>query len=166
MATDMFLQLDGVEGESEDKKCEKWIEILSWSHSFSQPTTAVRGSSGATVEKAHHSDLSVTKYLDKATDDILSKLWSGDMIPKASLKCFRADTGKTDTPVNYLTIDMEQVIISSYSISAGAGDMPLENLSLSYGKVTYTYMEQKKSDGTGGGSAPVSHNLVSGEVGG
>ncbi|MFH0844413.1 MAG: type VI secretion system tube protein Hcp [Pseudomonadota bacterium] len=166
MATDMFLQLEGIEGESEDSKCPKWIEILSWSHSFSQPTAAVRGSSGPTVEKANHSDLSITKYLDKATDDLLSKLWSGDTISKASLKCFRADSADTKTPVNYLTIDMEQVIVSNYSISAGGGDLPLENISLAYGKVTYTYAEQKKADGTGGGASPTSHDLKTDEVGG
>ncbi|MFH1350717.1 MAG: type VI secretion system tube protein Hcp [Pseudomonadota bacterium] len=165
MATDMFLQLEGIEGESEDKRHTGWIEVLSWSHSFSQMAASVRGSSGATVEKANHSDLSITKYIDKATDDILSKLWNGDMINKASLKLYRADA-TTNQPVDYLTIDMEKVIVSNYSISGGGGDLPLENLSLNYGKVTYTYKVQQKADGTGGAQTPVSHDLIGNVVGG
>jgi type VI secretion system secreted protein Hcp len=165
MATDMFLQLDGIQGECEDSNHTDWIEILSWSHSFSQPTSAVKSSSGATVEKCNHSDISITKYIDKATDDLLSKIWNGDNIATAKIECFRADA-ESNAPVKYLMIDLEKVIISNYSISAGGGDLPLENISLSYGKVTYTYTEQKKADGTGGAQKPVEHDLVSNVVGG
>lgn len=164
MATDMFLQLEGVKGESEDSEHADWIEILSWSHSFSQPTSAVRSSSGATVEKADHSDLSITKYIDNATDEILTYCWNGNMIPTAKVECFRADA-ESNKPVKYLLIELEKVIVSNYSISAGGGDIPMENLSLSYGKVTYTYTQQKKADGTGGAQKPVSHDLVQNVVG-
>lgn len=41
----------------------------------------------------------------------------------------------------------------------------MENVSLSYGKVTYTYTQQKKEDGTGGSQKPVSHDLVQNVVG-
>ena len=165
MATDMFLKLDGIDGESEDSNHKNWIEILSWSHSFSQPTSAVRGSSGSTVEKADHSDISITKYVDVATDAILSKCWNGDQIKTGKIECFRADA-ESNQPVKYLLIDLEKVILSNYSISAGGGDLPIENLSISYGYVKYTYTQQKKEDGTGGGAKPVDHDLVSNKVGG
>lgn len=164
MATDMFLKLEGITGESEDSAHADWIEIISWSHSFSQPTSAVRSSSGATVEKANHSDLSITKYIDNATDAILTYCWNGNMIPTANIECFRADA-ESNTPIKYLLIEMEQVVVSNYSISAGGGDIPMENVSLSYGKVTYTYTQQKKADGTGGSQKPVSHDLVQNVVG-
>ncbi len=37
--------------------------------------------------------------------------------------------------------------------------MPVENVSLDYGIVKYTYMPQKKADGTGGSAQPAKHNL-------
>ncbi|MDM8537990.1 type VI secretion system tube protein Hcp [Desulfobacterales bacterium HSG17] len=71
MATNMFIQFaykkgSNIDGESNDEKHEKWIEVMSWSHGFSQPTTPVRASSGATVEKANHSNLSFSKYMVKS----------------------------------------------------------------------------------------------------
>jgi type VI secretion system secreted protein Hcp len=165
MATNLFLQLGDIKGECEDKNHKNWIEILSWNHGFSQPTTPVRASSGATVEKANHTDLSFSKYLDKATDEILSVCWTGKQIPKATLECYRADGDAN--PVKYLQIDMEKVIISKYNIGhGGAGDHPMENIDLSYGKVTYTYLDQKKADAQAGSSKPVSHDLISNTVSG
>lgn len=163
MATDIYLKLDGITGECEAKGHEKEIEILSWSHGFSQPTSPVRSSSGATVEKANHQDITFSKYLDSATDEILGKCWNGDQIKTAILSCWRAD-GK-NTPVEYLNIKMEKVVVSTYSIGGGGGDIPIENVTLSYGKVVYTYKDQKKADGTGGSAKPISHDLIKNEVG-
>ncbi|GBC62143.1 type VI secretion system tube protein Hcp [Desulfonema ishimotonii] len=163
MATNMYLKLEGIDGEATDVNHDKWIEILNWSHSFNQPTTPVRASSGSTVEMCNHADMSVTKYLDVATDALLSHIWSGKQIPTAIIECFRADG--QNTPVKYLQIDMDKVIISNYSISGGQSDLPVENLSLSYGKVKYTYTEYGK-DGAAKGQKPVSHDLTTNEVGG
>jgi type VI secretion system secreted protein Hcp len=161
MATNMFLKLDGIKGESADSKHKEWIEILSWNHSFNQPTSPVRDSSGATVERCNHSDLSVTKYLDQATDNLLSKCWSGKVLKTGKIECFRSDGD--NKPIKYLMIDMDKVVISNLSISAGGGDIPMENLSLSYGKVKYTYIEMKE-DGKAAGAKPVSHDLIKNEV--
>jgi type VI secretion system secreted protein Hcp len=165
MATNMFLKLGDIAGECEDANHVGWIEITSWSHGFSQPTTPVRASSGATVEKANHTDLTFTKYLDKATDAILSTCWTGKQLPTAVLELYRADGDKD--PVKYLKIDMEKVIVSNYTIGhGGGGDHPSENISLSYGKVTYTYLDQKKLDAQAGAAQPVSHDLIKNTVSG
>jgi type VI secretion system secreted protein Hcp len=44
------------------------------------------------------------------------------------------------------------------------GDHPTENVSVAYGKVKYTYIDQKKADGTPGGSRPISHDLTLNKV--
>lgn len=162
MATNMYLNFgDPVKdkGECTDTNHGKWIEIMSWNHSFNQPTSPIRSSAGGgTVERANHSDLSFSKYIDAATDDILKMLWTGQHIPTATIECYRSD-GATGDAVKYLIINLEQVVISNYSISAGQGDVPVENVSLSYGKVTYTYDSQKEDDGTSEGAQPISHDL-------
>jgi len=165
MANNLFLQLGKIKGESEDKNHKGWIEIQSWSHGFTQPTTPVRSSSGATVEKANHTDLTVTKYLDMSTDEILSACWTGKQLDKAKLECFRADGDAN--PVKYLTIDMEDVLVSGYDIGhSGSGDHPMETIRLSYGKVTYTYLNQKKETAQAGSAKPVSHDLKHNTVSG
>lgn len=163
MSSNMFIQFDKVEGEATDADHAKWIEILSWSHGFSQPASPVRGSSGATVEKANHSDLSITKYLDSATDDLIKACWQGKQFDKVVMECYR-DSGAAK-PINYLKVEMEDVVISDFSISGGGGDLPMENLSLAYSKVTYTYKPQDKADGSkAGGAQPVSMDLKDNKV--
>jgi type VI secretion system secreted protein Hcp len=54
---------------------------------------------------------------------------------------------------------VEHVVISNFSISGGAGDVPVENVSLDYGIVKYTYKPQKRLDGTGGDAQAIKHDL-------
>jgi type VI secretion system secreted protein Hcp len=160
----MYLKLDKIDGECTSTGHEKEIEVLSWSHGFSQPTSSVRASSGGTVEQANHSDLSLTKYLDSATDDILKSIWTGNQIATAKITCYRSDGAADNKPVDYLVIDLEKVIIANYSVSAGGGDLPIENISLNYGKITYTYKPQKEADGKGGSAQPISCDLTINKV--
>ena len=166
MATNMFLKLESpeIKGESSDSSHKDEIQVLSWSHSFNQPTSPTRSSAGGgAVEMANHADLSFTKYTDAATDDLLKQCWSGKTIGKGTLSAYRADGD--NKPVKYLEILMENVIVSNMSVGGGTGDVPTETVGLSYGKVTYTYNPQKKEDGTAAGVQPVYHDLIKQEVG-
>lgn len=170
MATNMYIKLEGnvdapIEGGSTSKGHEKESEILSWSHGFSQPTSPVRSTAGAgTVEHATHSNFNFTKYLDGATDNILLHCWGGTQIDKATVTCFRSDGSKTNEPVKYLEVIMEHVVISNYSISGGAGDVPIENISLDYGTIEYKYTPQGRDKGKAGTQVPIKHNLETREV--
>ncbi len=165
MAGNMFMKFEtpDIKGESSDSSHAGEIQVLSWSHSFNQPTSPTRSSAGAgSVEQANHSDFSFTKYIDSATDDLLKMNWSGKQIAKATFTAYRADGD--NKPVNYLKILFEHVIISNYSISGGAGDLPTETVTMSYGTVQYTYVVQKTADGTAGGNQPVKHDLIKQDV--
>lgn len=162
MATNMYIKFDDVEGEAEDHAHEGWIEILSWSHGFSQPASPIRSSSGSTIERANHSDLSITKYMDAATDDLLKACWTGKQFEEVNIECFRSD-GENEA-IKYLEINMLDVIVSNYSISGGGGDIPIENLSLAYSKVTYQYDPKTKADAAAAGVQPVSHDLKTNEI--
>ena len=164
MATNMYIKFDpAIETDVEVKGQEKTIEILSWNHGFSQATSPVRSSAGGgTVEQANHQNLSFTKYLEGSTQALLKKCWSGEQFNSAVVSCYRAS--KEAEPLKYLEVTMEHVVISNYSISGGPGDIPVENISLDYGVVTYNYMPQKRDDGSGGGNKPAKHNLETREV--
>jgi type VI secretion system secreted protein Hcp len=64
------------------------------------------------------------------------------------LVCRRAGGGQQE----YLKITMEDVLVSSYTHSGSAGDelVPSEQVSLNYGKLEFSYKEQK-ADGSLGG---------------
>lgn len=166
MATNMFLKFEEpeIKGESQDVNHPDEVQVLSWSHSFNQPTSSTRTSAGGgTVEKANHADFSFTKYTDSATDDLLKSCWSGKQIAKATFVAYRSDGD--NQPVKYLELVMEKCIVSNMSLGGGTGDIPTETVSLNYGKVTYNYIPQKVEDGTNSGVEPVYHDLITGNVG-
>jgi type VI secretion system secreted protein Hcp len=160
MAGNSYIAFDGVEGDSTATGHEKTIELLSWSHGFSQPTSPTRSAAGAgTVEQANHQNFNFSKYIDSATDDLLKLCWSGKQVPKVTVSCFRSDGNTDNAPIKYLEVVMEHVIVSNISLSGGPGDLPMESIALDYGIVQYNYLPQQSSDGTAGGNQPVTHDL-------
>ena len=159
MATQMFVKFTGpdVAGDAANATHAGEIEIMSWSHGFSQPTSPIRSSAGGgTVERANHSDLSFSKRLDLASVLLMKNCWAGAHHDEVLISCYRAsETGE----VKYLEVSMKDVVISNVSISAGGGDVPYENYSLAYGDVTYTYTDQAEDAGSAGGNTVASHNL-------
>src|SRR5262245_6480292 len=125
MATNMYLKITGpdIPGESKDKDHDGWIEVLSYNHGVSQPTSATASTGGGrTVERCHHQDFTIAKYMDKSTP-ILNKTCSlGSHITSIELKCYRA-TGDGTAPVEYMAYKLENSIISSVSVGGGAGDL-------------------------------------------
>jgi type VI secretion system secreted protein Hcp len=51
-----------------------------------------------------------------------------------------------------MEIKMEEVIVYSISPGGGKGGDPSESVSFNYGKIKWTYTQQKRKDGTGGGN--------------
>ena len=144
MSSNMFIKIGEVKGSGLSAAHMGEIEILSWSHSFNQPTSPTRTSAGSgTVEKAHHSDLSFTKYMDDASTELLKHCWSGKHYDEVTLTCYRADGDEQGKPLKYLEVKMLEVIISNISVGGSEGDIPIENVSLNYGEITYTYVPQE-----------------------
>ena len=161
MATHMYLRFENpaIDGASTAPGHEKEIEVLSWNHGFTQPTSPTRSGAGAgTVEQANHSNLTFTKYLDHSTNELRKLCWSGKQIGKATLTCLRADGATDDKLVQYLQITMQHVVISNVSIAGGAGDVPVENISLDYGIIEYTYTDRKHGDSS------AAHDLKTGAI--
>jgi type VI protein secretion system component Hcp len=71
MAVDMFLKLSNdIKGESQDHKHKDEIDVLAWSWGVSQSGTFHQGGGGGSG-KASFQDISVTKYVDKASNGLL-----------------------------------------------------------------------------------------------
>ncbi len=160
MATNMFIlfKTPDIKGESSDENHKESIQVLTWSHSFNQPTSPTRSSAGSgTVEQATHSNFSFTKYLDASTDDLLKMCWSGQQIGTATFSAYRSDG--SEKAIKYLEVEMTGVIVSNISLRSGTGDLPVETVTLSYNAVTYNYIQQKTADGTAGGNQKIKHDL-------
>jgi len=155
MAVDMFLELEGIEGESVDSVHAGKIDVLAWSWGLSQSGTTHMGGGGG-AGKVSVQDLSITKYVDKATPNLFMHCCDGTHIPKAHLIVRKA--GKS--ALEYIKIDMEEVIVTSLSTGGSGGEDRLtENMVLNFAKVTFIYNPQDP-EGAGVGEIPKTWNIA------
>jgi type VI secretion system secreted protein Hcp len=136
MAADIFLKIQGIDGESQDSQHKNEIELLSWSCAETQTGSASKGS-GMGSGKVEVHDMTFTKNIDKATVNLIKACATGNHIPKADLSMRKAGDGQKE----YLHITLEDVLVSSYSTGSG-GESPTENISLNFGKFTFEYFAQ------------------------
>jgi type VI secretion system secreted protein Hcp len=146
MAVDMFLKLDGVNGESKDKVHAKEIDVLSWSWGMSNSGSAHVGG-GAGAGKVNVQDISITKYIDSSSPKIMLSCCDGKHFAKAKLTVRKAGG---QAPVEYVIINMEEVLITSTTTGAtGAEDRLTENIQLNFAKVNLDYTPQSDKGGAG-----------------
>lgn len=147
MAYDMFMKIDNVAGESQDKSYKEWIDVLAWSWGMSQSGTMHAGGGGG-GGKVSVQDLSFTKWLDKSSANLMRYCAEGDQYKEAKLVVRKA--GGKGGPLEYLVITMNDVIVTSLSTngSGGEGERLMENVSLNFGSFKTEYQPQKE-DGSG-----------------
>jgi type VI secretion system secreted protein Hcp len=144
MAVDMFLKLDGVEGEAQDDKHKKEIDVLAWSWGCSQSGTTHMGAGGG-GGKANIQDMSFTKYIDSSTHTLLQRTFDGKHIKEGTLVVRKAG----GTPLDYFIVKMTDIMVTSVSTGGSGGEDRLtENVTLNFSKVEIDYVPQKP-DGTG-----------------
>ncbi|MBV8809544.1 MAG: type VI secretion system tube protein Hcp [Acidobacteriaceae bacterium] len=144
MAVEIFLKLDGIDGESEKQGAEKLIEIFSFSNGASNPSSVAFGT-GSGAGKVDISSLSLQKQLDKASPKLFLSCCKGTHIKTGNM-FVREATGDKTTQI-YYQYDMTEVFVDSISWGGAAGGgKPSESLSLSCKSLTITYWPQ---DSTG-----------------
>ena len=149
MAVDMFLKLATVDGESTDKNHAGEIDILAWNWGLSQSGSTHLGKGGGSG-KVNVQNLSVTKWIDKASPNLMMHCSSGKHIDKVTLTVRKAGG---ESQVEYMIINLEEVLVTSLSTGgSGADDRLIENVTLNFAQVLVDYQPQK-ADGTKDGGA-------------
>lgn len=167
MATvDGFLMPNGIKGESTDSKHTGAIELDSFYWGTTQLSTVGSQTVGAGGGRAKAGDLYFRARPSSASPLFFQYCTSGKPIDKVMLYIRKAGGSQID----YLTITLENVLVSSHRINLGfnvehnpsgpnfeiaAGSAAADDWvvweygSLSYGKLTFQYNVQQK-DGTQG----------------
>jgi len=141
----MFLELDGVKGESVDKAHKDKIDILAWSWGLSNSGTFHHGSGGG-AGKASFNDITITKYIDAASPNIMLFCANGKHFTKGKIIVRKAG----EKPLEYLVIEFDKVLVASYSTGGGAGEERLtENVTLNFAKMKLEYVTQSEKGGKG-----------------
>jgi type VI secretion system secreted protein Hcp len=143
MAVNMFLKVDAIKGESTDPAHLGWIDVLAMSWGEANPTPAF-GVGGA--GKVNMQDLSVTKYLDKASVPLLMACAAGTHLTNVTLVALH--TGAA--PYQFMKLSLDTVIVSSVSEGGSGGeDQFAENISFAFAKITWTYTTADGRSSTG-----------------
>ncbi len=173
MATDIFIKIDGIDGESADKNHGKWIDVITFAHGAEQ---SVSGNRNADVSgRGHFIPFSFIHSVDKATPKIQQFCMSGQKIAKVEFVVCRAVAG-AQVPVYEIT--MENVKICKANVVASDADgkqngqdaatafagtesnyVPVETVTLIPGKMTWK-QTSIKPDNTKDGAVEASFNQV------
>jgi len=119
-----YIKFDGIDGESVDKDHKDWINLLSFSND-----SKIREDSVSTRYQYDVSDIIVVKELDKSSPKLAESIAMGKVFPKVEI---HLDSGKE----TYYVYKLTNVMITSYTISGTNNEIPTEEFSLNYEKIT------------------------------
>lgn len=147
MAVDMFLKINGIDGESKDATHIGQIDVLAWSWGMSQSGSFHVGGGGG-AGKVNVQNLNFTKYVDKASPNLMLFCSNGTHITDATLYVRKA--GKT--PLEYIIIEMKKIMVVAVSTGGSGGEDRLtENISFNFAHVKVDYQQQKDDGAKEGG---------------
>jgi type VI protein secretion system component Hcp len=142
-----FLLIKGIKGKSRQKGRQDYLDVLSWSIGahIAIDTDSSKGS--LTTGQSYVSELTCSITADTSVVRQFASTLGGRHFPEAHLVVTK-DVSKaqgTTTTVEFLNIDMEDVIISSNSLSGSPGSEA--NLTISIKctryKMNYTLYDEK-----------------------
>lgn len=137
MAVDIFLKIDGIDGESKEAAHRDWIEVSSWNWGVQQVTTP---RDGAGAGKVSVQDLTITKSLDKASPALMQSCATGRRMKEVTLDLTRQKNDRQ----TYFTVKLSDVLVSSYKAGSAADrpdNQPREEITLSFIKIEMIYNE-------------------------
>ncbi len=154
MAVDMFLKIESLEGESQDKTHKGEIQILGFNWVVSQTGTSGVGS-GSGTGKSEFQDLEVRKSVDRSSPVLMKLCASGAHMTAATLTVRKAG----GDALEYLVIRLEDLMVTSYQISGEpADDVVKEVIRINYTRAAIHYTPQESS-GIGGAKISGGWNL-------
>ena len=144
MASDYLLKIDGIKGESTDKKHPDEIEIESFSWGATQSGTFAAGGGGG-AGKVSFQDIHFTTKVNAASPNLMIACATGQHIKSALLTVRKAGKDQQE----YYTVKLSDNLVSSYQSggSEGSASLPVDQFSLNFAKIEFEYKTQK-ADGT------------------
>ena len=158
---DLFLEIQGVEGESKKKGHENQMDINSWSFMAHNP---VSGAGAGTSGKVALSDIQVTKPVDKASPRLFLGCCGATRYPKATIYGQRMTNDQAGAKVFY-KVELTDVVVSMVRndyVDPEGEDAPgniVETLTLNPTTMKVSYGVQSAKDGAVGAMTPLGWNL-------
>ena len=136
MASNIYIKIPGISGESTVEKYKEQIEALTFSYSCFQPISETPSGSIHTTGRANHGTFNFSKFTDTSSTDICSAMWSGKTIPSATIT---AVTNNGDDVIEYLTITLTNIVFCNYSLQGSGDSISSEEISIGFSKINVEY---------------------------
>lgn len=160
IAGDIFLKMDPIQGESQEKGHADEIDVLAWSWGVSKTPPPPGGGGGGSAPS--FSDIKVIKSFDIASPALLLGVADGTHFGEAVLSMNR--NLKSGEPVEYLNITLTNVLVSKMANGGKDGEAGVsETVTLNYGKLEFTY-KQLDSEGEQTGESQGCWDLTNGKA--
>ncbi len=140
-ASDYLLEIEGIKGESKDNVHPGTIEIMSFSWGMSNSGAVASGGGG--TGKVSMQDFHFTTSISKASPQLMLACATGKHIPKAIFTVRKS--GAAGGPVEYYTITLTNILISSVSQAGQTGGTTTtgagisDTFSLNFQKIEFEY---------------------------
>lgn len=148
MASDFFLKIEGIPGESADTKHKGEIDVLSYSFGASQTGSFSAGGGGG-AGKVQFQDFHFNMKISKASPKLFIHCCDGTHIKSALLTCRKAGKSQQE----FFIVKFSDILVSSFQTggSGGGDELPTESISLNFAKMEMEYKEQKADGSLSGG---------------
>lgn len=94
--------------------------------------------------------MNISRIMDKASPKLAQACAGGQHIPEVKLIMRKAGGDTGGARATYIKYAMTNVLITSYQTSGSGGDvLPVENISLNFEEIEWTYTEQIAGDNAG-----------------
>jgi len=138
-----------VKGNVTAEGYETWIKLLSMSFGVGRHISMEAGHmSNREATRPNITEVNLTKIMDGASSGLFKESLTGTAGVKVVIDVVRTQADKLE---KYVTYELEDVLISSYSVSGSDASAPVESISLSMSKVTMAYTA---ADGAHKGGTP------------
>ena len=157
--SNLYLKYGAIEGSATHDTVIKQIQIDSYQFSVGRPMGSPSGS--VSKRDAGHPNLSevnISKMMDASSVQLFGEACDGKAVPKVTITHLRA-TQPGGAPEPLLTIEMDDCMVSQYSIVASADQNPSESVSLNFTKIKFIH-HPMKADGTKEGDDPYGWDLA------
>jgi type VI secretion system secreted protein Hcp len=145
---DMFLKLDGIRGEVDEAQHRFDISLLSYTQSLTGPFA--RGATSGAAGKAVCGTVTVVKYIDLASPDLVLSALNGRHIAQAVI------TFRRPGPFEYYKVILDDVIVAEVEQNNSKLNFPnpappraTEKVTLMARRFRYEYTQQDLKGGAG-----------------
>lgn len=137
----IYLKNDKLKGSATDSQFKDQVELSSFQWGAGLGVSSPRGGD-RTVSEPSVSEVSFTKQTDKSSERFYKALLMGDPVGQTVIAFTAAVKGES---VAYLTLTVEDTIVSGFSVSSGGGnDMPQESGSINFTKFDWCFTGRDK----------------------